>query len=176
VRTSAFKSILFALTVPSAVLAADSGAPPRVPLHWLWNERETDSTYTVSAERREWLVRERGYADMGPLAYVEARPGPRSRPLMCFYAAAPRTDTSCTISALEQRIARGLGYKEIGIEGFVRSERAAGSIVLYRVFRAYGDGEKDREHRFVVAEDELRRLRKAGWTYDGSKGFVYPGP
>ena len=164
------------MSLSSAVLAADSGAPPRVPLYWLWNERETDSTYTISAERREWLVRERGYADMGPIAYVDARPGHRSRPLLCFYASAPRTDTSCTISALEQRIARSLGYKEIGVEGFVQSERVAGSVVLYRVFRAYGDGDKDREHRFVVSQDELVRLRKAGWTYDGSKGFVYPGP
>ena len=86
---------------------------------------------------------------MGPLAYVDARPGPRSRPLMCFYAAAPRTDTSCSISALEQRIVRALGYKAIGVEGFVQSERVAGSVVLYRVFRAYGDGDKDREHRFA---------------------------
>ncbi|MET0683292.1 MAG: hypothetical protein ABWZ29_08130 [Casimicrobiaceae bacterium] len=158
------------------MLAADTGAPPRVPLHWLWNERETDSTYTVSAERREWLVRERGYADMDAIAYVDARPASRSRPLMCFYAAAPRTDTLCTISALEQRIVRSLGYKEIGVEGFMQSERVAGSIVLYRVSRAYGAGEKDREHRFVVSQDELVRLRKLGWTYDGSKGFVYPGP
>ena len=175
-RISGCRSILFALSLSSAALAADSGAPPRVPLHWLWHERETDSTYTISAERREWLVRERGYADMGPLGYVDARPGPRSRPLMCFYAAAPRTDTLCTISAREQRIARSLGYEEIGVEGFVQSERIAGSVVLYRVFRAYGDGDKDREHRFVVSQDELVRLRKLGWTYDGSKGFVYPGP
>ncbi|MET0203959.1 MAG: hypothetical protein ABW276_06585, partial [Casimicrobiaceae bacterium] len=108
--------------------------------------------------------------------YVDARPVGHSRPLRCYYAAAPRTDTSCTISALEQRLARDLGYKEIGVEGFVQSERVSGSVVLYRVFRAYGDGEKDREHRFVVSEDELLRLRKLGWTYDGSKGFVYPGP
>jgi hypothetical protein len=81
---------------------------------------------------------------------------------MCFYAAAPRTDTSCTISALEQRIARALGYKEIGVEGFVQSERIAGSVVLYRVFRAYGDGEKDREHRFVVSAGRARAPAKIG--------------
>ena len=176
VRISSFRSILLATSLSSAMLAADTGAPPRVPLHWLWNERETDSTYTVSAERREWLVRERGYADMDAIAYVDARPASRSRPLMCFYAAAPRTDTLCTISALEQRIVRSLGYEEIGVEGFMQSERVAGSIVLYRVSRAYGEGDKDREHRFVVSQDELVRLRKLGWTYDGSKGFVYPGP
>ena len=158
------------------MLEADAGAPPRVALHWLWNERETDSTYTVSTVRRDWLMRERGYADMGPIGYVDARPGPHARPLMCFYATAPRTDTSCTISPLEQRLARALGYEEIGVEGYVPSERVAGSIVLYRVSRAYGAGDKDREHRFVVAQDELVRLRKLGWTYDGSKGFVYPAP
>jgi hypothetical protein len=48
--------------------------------------------------------------------------------------------------------------------------------VLYRVSRAYGDGDKDREHRFVISEDELVRLRKQGWTYDGAKGFVYRVP
>ena len=77
VRISSSRSILFAHVCCSpAMLAADSRQPPRVPLHWLWNERETDSTYTVSAERRDWLVRERGYADMGPIGYVDARPGP----------------------------------------------------------------------------------------------------
>jgi len=119
-------------------------------------------------------VRERGYADMGPIGYVDAEPGRHSRPLLCFYAAMPKTDTSCTISALEQRIARWLGYEETGVEGFVPRDRVPGSIVLYRVSRAYGDGDKDREHRFVVDPDELRRLRKLGWTYDGAKGFVYP--
>ena len=65
----------------------DANEPPRVALHWLWNERETDSTYTVRPERREWLVRERGYADMGPIGYIDAEPGRHSRPLVCFYAA-----------------------------------------------------------------------------------------
>jgi hypothetical protein len=96
---------------------------------------------------------------------------------MCFYAAAPRTDTSCTISALEQRIARALGYKEIGIEGFVRSERAAGSIVLYRVFAQYGDG--DEGPRATGSSSRRTSLcaceRRAGPTM-GPKGFVYPGP
>ena len=71
---------------------------------------------------------------------------------------------------------RALGYEETGIEGFVPTERVAGSIVLFRVSRAYGEGYKDREHRFVVDPDELERLRKLGWSYDGSKGFVYPVP
>ncbi len=168
------RSLLFAFSLLPAMLAADAGTPPRIALHWLWNERETDSTYTVSVERREWLMRQRGYADMGPIGYVDAHPGRHSRPLKCFYAAVPKTDTSCTISALEQRIARRLGYEEIGVEGFVPHDRVAGSIVLYRVSRAYGDGDKDREHRFVVDPDELQRLRKLGWTYDGAKGFVYP--
>lgn len=156
--------------------AAQAPAPARIPLYWLWSERETDSTYTVSTERRDWLVRERGYVDMGPIGYVNAGPERGSRPLMCFHVGAPKTDTSCTISALEQRIARALGYEETGIEGFVPSERVAGSIVLFRVSRAYGEGNKDREHRFVVDPDELERLRKLGWSYDGSKGFVYPVP
>ena len=159
------------------MLAADTGESRRAfRCIGCGTKRETDSTYTVSPERREWLVRERGYADMGPIGYVDARPQPRSRPLMCFYIGAPKTDTSCTISALEQRLARALGYEEIGVEGFVPSERVAGSIVLYRVSRAYGEGNKDREHRFVVDPDELERLRKLGWTYDGSKGFVYRVP
>jgi hypothetical protein len=159
-----------------AMAAAQASTPARVPLYWLWNQSETDSTYTVSAERRAWLVRERGYADMGPIGYVDARPGPHSRPMKCFYIGAPKTDTTCTISALEQKLARALGYEEIGIEGFVPRERVAGSIVLYRVSRAYGEGNKDREHRFAVDPDELQRLRRLGWTYDGSKGFVYPVP
>lgn len=173
-RISGCSFLLFALSLVPAALAAGAGAPSRVALHWLWNERETDSTYTVSAARREWLVQQRGYVDMGPIGYVDAEPGRHSRPLMCFYAAVPKMDTSCTISALEQRIARALGYEEIGVEGFVLRDRVPGSIVLYRVSRAWGDGDRDREHRFVVDPDELQRLRKLGWTYDGAKGFVYP--
>ena len=164
----------FALLLAPAMLAA-SGAPPRIALHWLWHEKQTDSAYTVSAERRAWLIRERGYADMGAIAYVEARAAPHARPLKCFYSPMPRTNTFCSISSLEQRLVRSLGYEEMGAEGFVRSERAAGSVVLYRLSRAYGDG-KDREHRFVISGDELILLRKQGWTYDGAKGFVYPLP
>jgi len=158
------------------MLGADPGSPPRIPLHWLWNEKQTDSAYTVNTEHRKWLVRERGYLDMGAVAYVDARPARHSRPLRCFYAAMPRTDTFCSISALEQRLVRSLGYEEVGAQGFVPDERVADSVVLYRVSRAYGDGDKDREHRFVISEDELVRLRKQGWTYDGAKGFVYRVP
>ena len=175
-RISAFRAFLLALFLAPAVAAAEAGAPARVPLHWLWNEQETDSTYTISAERRDRLVRERGYKDMGAIGYVDARPAPHSRPLVCYYAGAPRTDTSCTASPREQRIARALGYEEIGVEGFLPGERVAGSIVLFRVSRAYGEGNRDREHRFLVSQEELVRLRKVGWTYDGSKGFVYPTP
>jgi len=176
VPTSSSRAIAFAILLLPASLAADTGKPPRVALHWLWNQGETDSTYTVSLERRDWLVRERGYADMGPIGYVDAQPQPHSRPLKCFYIGIPKTDTSCTISALEQRLARELGYEEIGVEGFVPSERVAGTTVLYRISRAYGEGNKDREHRFIVDPDELVRLRRLGWTYDGSKGFVYLAP
>ena len=35
------------------VLAADTEASPRIPLHWLWNEQRARFAYTVSAERRE---------------------------------------------------------------------------------------------------------------------------
>ena len=145
------------------------------PLHWLWHEQQTDSVYTVSAERREWLKREQGYVDMGPIAYVEERAADRARPLKCFYSSAPRTNTFCTISALEQRLVRSMGYVDVGIEGFVHEQKFAGSVVLYRLNRSYGDG-RDREHRFVTSGDELVRLRKLGWTYDGSKGFVSPVP
>jgi hypothetical protein len=176
VRTSSSRRVLIAALLSSLTLGADPGSPPRLPLHWLWNERQTDSAYTSDAQRRERLVRERGYVDMGAIAYVESGPVRHSRPMKCYYAGMPRTDTFCSISALEQRLVRALGYEEIGAEGFVRTERAADSVVLYRVSRAYGDGDRDREHRFVVSEDELVRLRKQGWTYDGAKGFVYRAP
>jgi len=154
---------------------ANAADPSRLPLHWLWHERDHDSAYTVSAERRERLVRERGYADMGIVAWVDARPGPNARALVCFYSGAPRTDTFCSISALEQRVVRAMGYETIGDEGFIAIERAPGAVVLYRVSRAHGDG-ADREHRFTISGDELVRLRKDGWTYDGSKGYVYSAP
>ena len=159
----------------SAALAADSVAPPRVALHWLWNEQETDSAYTINSTRRDWLVGTRGYADMGPVAYVDAQQVPHSRALTCFYAAAPRTNTFCSMSRFEQRLIHSMGYAEVGVEGFVQTERVAGSAVLYRVSRSYGDG-RDREHRFVVSGDEVVRLRKQGWIYDGSKGFVHLAP
>jgi hypothetical protein len=176
VPTSSSRRILVAALLLPLTLEADPGSPPRVPLHWLWNEQQTDSAYTIDAQRRERLVRERGYVDMGVIAYVPSGPAPHSRPLHCFYAGTPRTDTFCSISALEQRLVRALGYEEIGTEGFVRSERTADSVVLYRVSRAYGEGDRDREHRFVVSGDELVRLRRDGWTYDGAKGFVYRAP
>jgi len=158
-----------------ALLAAEMAAP-RVPLYWLYNVAETDSAYTVSEDRRDRLVRERGYSDMGPIGYIDTAAQPNARPLRCFYIGPPKTDTSCTTSAVEQKILRGLAYEEIGVEGYVPIERLAGTIVLYRVSRGYGEGNRDREHRFVVDPDELKRLRKLGWTYDGSKGFVYRVP
>lgn len=160
---------------PATGAAAGVDAPARVALHWLWHEKETDSAYTVNAEHRDLMVRQRGYADMGAIAYVDAHPAPHSRPLRCFYSGTPRTNTFCSISLREQRLIRSLGYAEAGTEGFVRSKPDAKSVVLYRLSRAYGDG-KDREHRFVTSADELVRLRKLGWTYDGAKGFVYPIP
>ena len=181
-RTSGFRTDLLgalaalaALLAPPA-LAAEAATSARVPLYWLYNANETDSTYTVSAERRDRLVRERGYVDMGPIGYVDAVAQPRSRPLKCYHMGPPRTDTSCTVSALEQKIIRAMGYEEIGVEGYLPIERVAGSLVLYRVSRAYDEGYRDREHRFVVDPRELERLRSLGWTYDGSKGFVYDGP
>jgi hypothetical protein len=50
-----------------------------------------------------------------------------------------------------------------------------GTVVLFRVNRAYGNGE-DREHRFITSDAELERLRKQGWTYDGKKGYVFTLP
>ena len=158
-----------------AMLAGAAEGPARVPLHWLWHAQQTDSSYTVSAARRAALVRDSGYVDMGPIAFVDARPVSHALPLICYYSPAPRTNTFCSISVNEQRLIRELGYKETSSEGFVHDERVEGSVVLYRLSRAYGDG-KDREHRFVTTGVELIRLRKLGWTYDGSKGFVYPLP
>ena len=158
-----------------ATVAAAPGASPRIPLHWLWNEQQNDSAYAVSAERRDRLVRERGYADMGTIAYVDALPAPHARPLKCLYSPAPRTDTFCSISQLEHRIVRDLGYEEVATEGFVQRLRVPGSVALFRMSRAFGDG-TDREHRFVISQDELVRLRKQNWTYDGAKGYVYPPP
>ena len=154
------------------LLAAETTAP-RVPLYWLYNPAQTDSMYTVTEERKDRLVHERGYSDMGVIGYVDSVPQPHSRPLRCFQIGPPKTDGWCTTSGVEQKIARGLGYEDIGIEGYLPVERVADTIVLYRVSRAYGEGNRDREHRFVVDPDELQRLRKLNWTYDGSKGFVY---
>lgn len=167
--------MLFAAVASQALAASEPGAS-RVPLHWLWNEGQTDSAYTISAERRDRLVRERGYVDMGPIGYVETQPARYSRPLVCLYAAAPRTDSYCTASLLEQRLARSLGFEEVGVEGFLPRERVPGTVVLYRMTRASGNVDKDREHRFVVSEAELVRLRKEGWAYDGSKGFIFSSP
>ena len=119
------------------------------------------------------LMRERGYVDMGPIAYVEERQLPRTQPLSCFYSGPPRTNTFCSISALEQRLVRSLGYVQVSVDGFVFDRHVAGSVALFRLSRSWGDG-RDREHRFVTSTEELIRLRKLTWTYDGAKGFVYP--
>ena len=180
-RTSGFRTVVaIVLTALAAFFApATPAATPtaqRVPLFWLYNAAETHSIYTVSLERRDLLVRERGYIDMGSIGYVDALPRPRSRPFVCFYIGPPKTDTSCTTSALEQKILRAMGYREIGVEGYVPTERVADGVVLYRVSRSHDAAMRDREHRFVVDPDELERLRRLGWTYDGSKGFLYRVP
>ena len=92
-----------------------------------------------------------------------------------YFAAAARTNTFCSTSPFEQRLIRSMGYEEIGSEGFVQTVPVTGNTVLYRLSRSYGDG-RDREHRFVTSGDEFLRLRKLGWGYDGSKGFVYGSP
>lgn len=150
--------------------------PRRVPLYWLWHEQQTDSAYTQSEERREFLVRERGYRSMGIIAYVDTRKSPRSKSLKCFYAAEPRTNTFCSISETEQRFIVAIGYQMVSDEGFILNEREPGTVVLYRVSKAYGERGADREHRFVTSSEELVRLRSLGWTYDGSKGFVHLSP
>ncbi len=162
------------LFVVPATVAAAPDASTHIPLHWLWNEQQNDSAYTIDAERRDRMVRERGYVDMGTIAYVDALPAPDARPLKCFYSS-PRTDTFCSISSLEHRIVRALGYEEVATEGFVQRSRVPGSVALFRMSRPYGAG-ADLEHRFVISRDELMRLRKQKWTYDGAKGYVYPLP
>jgi hypothetical protein len=129
----------------------------------------------VNAERRDRLVHELGYVDMGILAYVDLQPAQNALPLKCFYSPAPRTNTFCSTSRIEQRTVRAFGYQYIGDEGYVRTRRMPGTVVLFRVNRAYGNGE-DREHRFITSDAELERLRKQGWTYDGKKGYVFTLP
>lgn len=160
----------------SRPLAADSPLPVRAPLHWVWSQSQNDSAYTIDPERRRRLIREQGYVDMGIVAWVGTVAAPRVRPLVCLYASAPRTDTFCSISTLEQRLVRALGYTDASVEGFVQTEPVPGSVALFRLSRGHGPGDRDREHRFTISDAELVRLRKEGWTYDGTKGFVFPGP
>jgi hypothetical protein len=140
-------------------------------LHWLWNERETDSAYTIDGDRKA-SMRERGYADMGVVAYVDSRPSRNSRPLKCFYLPAPQTNTICSISHIEQRTIRDLGYRYTSDEGYLEIDKRKGTVALFRLSRAYGKNGDE----FVVSEDELRRLRKDGWTLDGVKGYVFTEP
>lgn len=156
-------------------MASTTGESLRVPLYWLWNEQQTDSAYTVSADRRDRMVREQGYVDMGVLAYIDLHQAQDSRPLKCFYSPAPRTNTFCSTSRTEQRTIHSFGYQHIGDEGYVRTRRAPGTVPLFRLNRAYGNGE-DREHRFTTSEVELERLRKQAWTLDGTKGYVFTMP
>jgi hypothetical protein len=174
-RISVCSLIVPTLLLLPATAACDAGQSPRVALHWLWNERETDSAYTVDAARRASMTRERGYADMGVVAYVDSRPGRSGRPLKCFYFPAPHTNTFCSISRIEQKTIRDLGYRYTSDEGYLEIEKTEGAVALFRLSRAYGNGD-DTEHRFVVSEDELRRLRKDGWTFDGVKGYVFTEP
>jgi hypothetical protein len=163
------------LLLAPGLLVRPAAASERLPLHWLWHERQRDSAYAVSAERRAWLVRERGYVDMGILAYVDGQPVAHARPLVCQYAPAPRTDTFCAISSIELRIMRRKHYEDVATEGYVQRQRVPGSVPLFRMFRAHGGG-PDHEHRFVVSDEDLVRLRHHGWSYEGVKGYVYPAP
>jgi hypothetical protein len=176
VRTSgsSVRLLLWGLLLAPALCAAASAAP-RLPLHWLWNARITDSIYTVSDARRDWLEREQGYVDMGIVAYVDAGPTLNAQPLICFHIGAPRTDTVCTNSYVEHRMLRALGYRNVGTEGFVQRDPVPGSVPLYRVSHPPHE-DRDAEHRFVLSSQEVERLRKDGWAYDGVKGYVYPGP
>ncbi len=121
-------------------------------------------------------MREQGYVNMGVIGYLDRQKSARSRPFTCFYAPAPRTNTFCSASAMEQRLILAIGYARVADEGFLLDEREQGSVVLYRLSKAYGERSADREHRFVTSGAELVRLRALGWTYDGSKGFIHSSP
>jgi hypothetical protein len=174
-RISVCSFIVFTLLQGSSIPASAAGDASRVPLHWLWNEHETDSAYTVNPNRRDLLVRERGYVDMGVLALVDSVPSQATRPLRCFYFPAPRTNTFCSISIIEERTIRGLGYVFASEEGYLRVRSTEGTVPIFRLSRAYGKGD-DREHRFVISEQELVRMREQGWAFDGVKGYVFPAP
>ncbi len=152
--------------------ASASVNSPRVPLYWIWHERQTDSAYTVNMDRRDRMVREQGYVDLGVLAYVDSVPAQFTRPLKCFYSS-PHTNTFCSTSRSEERIIRAMGYGYVSDEGYVRIQKTEGTIALFRLTRVYGNSE-DREHRFVTSENELESLRKQGWAFDGVKGYVFP--
>ncbi len=173
-RISVCSFIVFTLLQGPATPASAADAS-RVPLYWLWNEQQTDSAYTVNLNRRDLLVRERGYVDMGVLALVDSVPSQATRSLRCFYFPAPRTNTFCSISIIEQRTIRALGYEYTSDEGYLRVRRTEGTVPIFRLSRAYGNGD-DREHRFVISEQELIRMREQGWAFDGVKGYVFPAP
>jgi len=158
-----------------AVAVSAAGDLPRVPLHWLWNEQQNDSAYTVDAGRLALFVHERGYVDMGVLAYVDVLPSANGRPLKCFYFPAPRTDTFCSTSLIEQRTVRAMGFAYTSDEGYLRVHPSEGTIPLFRLSRSYRNSD-DREHRFVISEEELVRMREQGWVLDGVKGYVSTTP
>ncbi len=155
-----------------AITASASVESPRVALHWLRHERQTDSAYTVDAETRDRMVREQGYVDMGVLAYVDSASTPYARPLKCFYSP-PHSNTFCSTSRIEERIIRAMGYTYVSEEGYVRIQKTEGTVALFRLSRVYANIE-DREHRFVISTEEVERLRKQGWAFDGVKGYVFP--
>lgn len=111
---------------------------------------------------------------MGVLAYVDSLPAQDTRALKCFYSQ-PHTNTFCSISRIEQRTIRAMGYGHVSDEGHVRIQKVTGTVALWRLSRTYANV-KDREHRFVVSEGELDHLRKQGWTFDGTKGYVFVSP
>ena len=175
-KLAAGRVAVFTALQALAVAASAAGDLPRVPLHWLWNEQQTDSAYTVDAGRLALFVHERGYVDMGVLAYVDALPSANGRPLKCFYFPAPRTDTFCSMSLIEQRTVRALGFAYTSDEGYLRVHPSEGTVPLFRLSNSYGKGDDDREHRFVISEEEFVRMRKQGWTFDGVKGYVSTTP
>jgi hypothetical protein len=148
-----------------------AAAGERVPLHWLWNEKDTDSAYAISTDAIGRYLAS-GYRDMGAVAMVDAELKAGTFPLVCFYKGPPATDTFCSLSAVEQRLVKEMGFKHVGTAGFLFRDRVRGSFPVFRMSRDYGPSQRDREHRLVFDESLIPAMSKEGWTMDGTKAYV----
>ncbi|MGA9335343.1 MAG: hypothetical protein WBV39_13780 [Rudaea sp.] len=96
-----------------------------------------------------------------------------SKLLYRFYKGAPQNDHVYITSASEATSLEAAGYRFDRVEGYVLTTNVFGGVPLYRLSLGANLPNHEVDHRYTTSSVARQGLINAGWTNEGTVGFVY---